>query len=79
MFFFPVFGLCTLLLIVPRYFLFSVVLGRSEVVYVVQVASSGSTLFLLVLGRFQRFSNVLACFKLFTFKRLYCGSSCCQV
>ena len=66
LFFFLFFGLCTLLLIVPRYFLFSVVLGRSEVVYVVQVASSGSTLFLLVLGRFngfQMFWRVSSCLR----------------
>ena len=58
--------LYTLLLIVLSFFLFSVLLDPSEVVYVVQVASSGSTLFLLVLGRFDGFQmsqHVLGCLR----------------
>ena len=47
--------LFSLLLVVLRYFLFSVLLHRSEVVYVVQIASSGFTLFFLVWGRLDGF------------------------
>ena len=61
-------------------FLFSLLLGLSEVVYVFQVASSCFTLFMFVLGRsdgFQIFWSVLGC--LCSLFRLYFGSSCCQV
>ena len=61
-------------------FLFSLLLGLSEVVYVFQVASSCFTLFMFVLGRsdgFQIFWRVLE--RLRSLFRLYFGSSCCQV
>ena len=64
MFYVFFFGLQTFLPIVLRYFLSSVVLGRSGVVLVVQIASNCSTLFWFVLDRsdgFRMFWRVLSC------------------
>ena len=55
-----------------RYFMFSVDLGRSEVVKVVKIASNCFyVVFLFDSGPFRRRQDVLASFRLFTFCRLY--------